>query len=265
MSGDDVAKDVGLPSWCRCVFEAFIQQFRRQGELLNLSIAGITHIVRLPGVLNKLKEAIPGGYPDDENERGKSLALEEQASLARREVDQDFPLLRAQAVIALWGSTENLIRTLVASYLENVPGATSSDQLGRIKIRFSDWDRLSPSERYLYLLDRLEQEGSSGPRFGAAKFEQFLNLIGINVSLESGFRMSLIELHQVRNLIVHREGAVDRKFIESCPWLERRLGEVIRVTGSDCSRYFNAVGEYVHTLLGQLKRGLPMTKGDVAN
>lgn len=238
-----------LPTWSKSIFEAFVQQYRRQSELLNLSIAGITRLVGVPGMLNKLKAAIPGGYPDGEDGKARDRALEEQASLARREVDEDFPQLRAQAVIALWGSMEYLIRTLVASGLENMPNPPGAELLGRIKIRFGDWARLTSNERYLHLLDRVEQENGSGLRYGAAKFDIFLNLIGANISFDDSVRRALIELHQTRNLLVHREGLADRRFVEACSWLGKHEGEVVRVSGADYAKYFTAVGEYVHALI----------------
>ena len=53
-----------------------------------------------------------------------------------------------------------------------------------------------------------------------------------------------MELSAVRNVIAHRLGIADRRFLEACPWFNVELGDEVVVDGSKYSQYRAAVNAY---------------------
>lgn len=52
---------------------------------------------------------------------------------------------------------------------------------------------------------------------GVARFETLLALVELSGAIDEEHRKGLFELQQVRNVIVHRAGIVDRRLREQCP------------------------------------------------
>jgi len=49
----------------------------------------------------------------------------------------------------------------------------------------------------------------------------------------------------VRNVIVHRSGRADRRFVDACPDWGAKVGEPLKITQKQCTNYQHAVSEYV--------------------
>jgi hypothetical protein len=89
---------------------------------------------------------------------------------------------------------------------------------------------------------------------GCGRFEIILEAMGISGSIESELRRDLLELSQIRNVLVHRAGIVDKRFIEICPWLKMCIGDHIKVTNEAYCRYSIAVPRYIGTVIKRLKK-----------
>ena len=47
----------------------------------------------------------------------------------------------------------------------------------------------------------------------------------------------MLELANVRNVLVHRSGIADQRLITTCPWLGIKMGERVKVNSEMFSRY----------------------------
>src|SRR5262249_16660591 len=138
-----------------------------------------------------------------------------EAELAQREIDQEFPLLRAQAAIALWSALEACVRLFVARWLQNHKPAMEVDAIQKLRVKIEEYERLEGEDRFFYILDRLEQELSTPLRSGVIKFEAILEPFGLSGTVEQRVRRDIFELNQVRNALMHRGGFADRRLIDA--------------------------------------------------
>jgi hypothetical protein len=184
-------------------------------------------------------------------ERGGEF--ERIAKLAHREVDHGFPLLYGQAAIAMWSSLEALIRSLIAQWLLNTPEAWQLDAVKKLRVKLGDYESLDRFERCLWITDLIDQEVSGPLRNGVNRFESLLQPFGLSGSIDPEWRKTLLELSQVRNVLVHRNGTVDRKLIDACPWLKLKLGDHLMVTDSMWHAYSQTIARYVGELIQRVR------------
>jgi hypothetical protein len=234
-----------LPDWARKLFTEYFDHHEELDRLLYLATNGIallrgrhkglTVLAELDGKLEERRESIEQAARDKE--------------LAQKEVDNGFPLLHEQAAIALWGSLEALVRSLVAAWLANKPEAWQVDAVRKLRVRLGDYEPLEPFERCLWVVDLLDHEIGGPLRWGVNRFECLLQPFGMSGSLEDEYQRTLHELSQVRHVLVHRRGIADKKLLDACPWLNVRLGDRVRVTHDMWHRYASTNVEYVAELL----------------
>ena len=75
---------------------------------------------------------------------------------------------------------------------------------------------------------------------------------GLGVPLEEDVGRSIFELHHVRNLFAHRRGIVDRRFVQSCPWLDLTLGDHFVIDHDRFIGYLRAIDGYVASLITRM-------------
>jgi len=99
----------------------------------------------------------------------------------------------------------------------------------------------SPSEQATFILKLLEKgRGGAPDQPGIARFESLLNQSGLEGGIDSLVKRTLFEHWAVRNVVAHRNGVADSKFIENCPWFGASDGTQLAVTPLHYKRYFIA-------------------------
>ncbi len=95
------------------------------------------------------------------------------------------------------------------------------------------------------LVAELQQVTGAKFRPGAARFEALLEVCGLSGPVDEDVQRDLIELANVRNVILHRMSTVDDRFVAACPWTNLTVGSRLKVTNADYDRYRNAVFNYL--------------------
>jgi len=239
----------GAPPWATEPFKQFIDNGERLQNLLHLCISGISVLRAMPGIVKAIEKAEPG---DPQQAATKLESAKKQAELAQREVDEGFPVLRAQSVISLWSALEATIRTFLARWLENNEQALAVDPVQKLRVRIGDYQKLQGQDRYFYILDRLEQETSAPLKCGVTRFEVLLEPFGLSGAVSDENRRNLFELNQVRNMLVHRSGVTDRRLADACPSLGLSAGQALRLDDAMMSRYFRAAVQYTTDIVVRL-------------
>lgn len=237
-----------MPKWAMAPFLPFLEHIQDIGRLLHLSMRGISSLRASPQVEEALAQADRfmakhGGVKQPSRE-GRLEKAQEEAHLAQTEVDNDFPQLHAQAVIAGWGALEAGIREVAAAWLLNEPSVKSVEPVAKLKVRLSVYESMTKDERAHYLATLLEQDVASPLRQGASRFEALLKPLGLDGRVTKKTQKDLFEMHQVRNVLVHRRGVADRRLVEACPWLKLNPGDVVEVSHANWARYFAAIDAY---------------------
>lgn len=252
----------GAPSWATGPFKEFIDHGERLGHLLHLSMRGISVLRGMPRIVVVIAKV----ESDDSEDTARRLdSARKEADLAQREVNEGFPLLTAQTVIALWCALEAAIRLFLARWLQHNKDALEVDAVQKLRVRIGEYEQLKDDDRYFYILDRLEQETSAPLKCGVTRFELLLEPFGLAGAVDEKDRRDLFELNQVRNCLVHRSGIADRRLVESCPWLNLTTGATLKVDSAMTNCYFDAAMSYTVALIVRLGERYGVDMSDVKN
>jgi hypothetical protein len=244
-----------VPKWAKALFHDFLQKEKRLSDVLHLAIGGI-HMVRTRHqALKTIAEHLPKeeGDPADPSDHPEVIRAAKDKELADREIEYGFPILYEQATIALWTSLDTLVRVFLANWLLHTPEARQCNAVKKLKVKLGDYESLEPPERCLWIIDVLDQELGGPLRAGTTRFETLLQPFGFSGSFDNDYGRALFELWQVRNALVHRNGIVDRKLLEACPWLKFSLGVPLYISHSMWMTYQAAVTNYVLELVQRIR------------
>jgi hypothetical protein len=111
---------------------------------------------------------------------------------------------------------------------------------------------LGEDEKSRWFFRQIEQELLKG-RPGVVSYEELWKLMGVpGQPADTKLKTRLIEMGAVRNLIVHRSGMADAKFLTECPKFPVKVGEHVEVNGVLAKRYLSAVVQYAEELMSRL-------------
>jgi len=259
-----MAEEKKFPKWAKDLLVRLEDHTQQAFRLLQLSITGISGLAGLPEFLEALTDAAP---PSDavlpqEAQEGTDW-LQNKAQLARSELHSGFPLLSAQATISLWADLENGLRTFLAAWLRHEDTAKTIDPIQKLKVSLGEYEAMDPDERCLYTIDRLELEMAPHNRPGIDRFEALFKAFGFETTLDERLKRDLRELYSVRNLLVHRRGIADRRFIQSCPWLGLSVGKQITMTPDAYFKYHHAVTVYLHEIIVRVSARFGFSRSDL--
>lgn len=232
------------------VYEPFrrvlLERQSRLDEVLQLCCFAIQETSALPDLTSALNlvQKVP-----TENAAVRMEHAERVAATAKREVASNFSSLFDMATIVLWGALESAVRDFVARWIAKYPQARELDSVGKIKIRLSDYVQLSNEELHQHVVDQLDRELGAPLKKGAGRFDSLLSSVGIAVPLDNELRRTLLEMSEVRNVLVHKAGTADRRFIEACPWYGVMEKNPVSVDRTKYEKYRAAVNSYAAATL----------------
>lgn len=243
MNEETSRKKTGAPEWATEPLDRFIPQLERLEHVVRLSLIGISRLQGFPELMKVLAE-VDEKHRTPEHEK-VIVTAQRDADLAEREIATGFPILFANALVALWSLLEETIRATVAAWLKNDPTVWQVDVIAKLRVRLGEYERLSKEERYYYVAELMESETSAGLRNGVARFEAMLKPLSLDGPVPDELRKDMFELGQVRNVIVHRGGRIDRQLTNSCPWLNFEVGNELSIKKEQFDQYLKAVQNYV--------------------
>jgi hypothetical protein len=170
-------------------------------------------------------------------------------------------VILGHGLVALCSTLEALVKDTLTDWLTHIPSAWQSEAFGKLKIPFTvkEWTAKDSAARAHWAMQQLWKATSDTNTNLQARFEGLFLAVDIpkveepmSEALRDAFRPEevpnrLIELWAMRNVIVHRLGVVDTKFLETCPDLGFAVGDRLDITFDVYSRYSMAV----HLYLGQ--------------
>lgn len=239
-------KKTGAPPWATEPFKRFVNQTERLDQVVHLSMRGISGLRGVPGLVKALAKV-----EDEHSEKAKQRLedADRTAELAKREVETGFPVLHSQAVVNLWSLLEALIHDFLCAWLLNTPDALFVDAIRKLRVRLGEYEQLEKKDRISYIVELLEKELVIGVKYGVPRFEMMLAPFKLGGTVSSALRRDILELGQVRNIIVHRGGIADQQFASTCPWMKLESGDELKVTHKMLSRYFHSVHDYAVILI----------------
>jgi hypothetical protein len=255
-----------VPSWAGEPFSSFIRDLNRAVNFYFLTKNGLSEIAGKAQRLDELSAEVRRLNEECRRRIGPELAhlwedkedpeaderIREASRLAKIEVDEGFPTLHRQVALSVWSSLEWLISDFLANWLANDPKTLTIEGVRKIKVSIAELENLSGMEKYYYLLSEIERDAKSGLKQGVDRFESTLQVFGLSGSAPETKR-DLFEFGHVRNVLVHRNGVADARFVQACPWLALSAGQAVTVDEARLIRYIHAAQDYVKLLAGRVK------------
>lgn len=235
------------PKWAMEPFKYFLNQTEYLSQILFLTIKGISVLRAMPQTVKAV--AMAEDMQNDTDYENKLAEAEKSAKLAQMEIDREFPIVHAQAIVSLWSFLEALIHSFIVEWVRNNPQAFKFNEIHKLRIRLGEYEQLRDYERYNYIVELLEKDIAIGLRNGTTRFEALLKPFGLSGEIPENIRRDIYELGQVRNIIVHRAGVVDRELLDACPWLDLAFGDEIRVSHKMFKNYVIATHQYVTLII----------------
>jgi hypothetical protein len=200
-----------LPDWIGDFFVKRVDDLKEARLLTEAAMDGLNAVRMLPEAMqNPL-------FTTDEmrqraDERKDMIALIHlRAGIAKTEVENGFPRLFGQATVTLWGSLETLILDLAATILANDESIRREKSIRDVQIQVSLYDAMTPAERNLYIVNKLDERTSKLTGGGINRFEDLLRIFLLGGSVDEAIKDAIHEFSHVRNVIVHRRGRADRR------------------------------------------------------
>jgi hypothetical protein len=229
-------------------FQTFIEEADR---VLHLSIKGIFQISQQMPLLEALdnleRVRAENSMKAFQPKNFESAKIE--AEFARQEIEKEFPLLHAHALVSVWSAMEALFEDVLVSHLMHRPEMLKEEVFQKIRIPFAIYEQLNQEDKARLLVYELQRTLSSEQRLGLDGFESLLKIVGFVGKVENEIRRDIYELQQLRHTIVHRASLADRKLIEACPWLKLESGERITISREHYHRLMAAVNKYVTVVI----------------
>lgn len=243
-----------MTTWFNAPYESYRRFVRQVNELLWLSTQGI----RQTEVVLKSMEMLATSDDSDFNrEVLEDDWLETQrqlVTLSREEQKNDYPLLHAHALVSFWGALEAGMHDLVVAILMNDPDAMRRENVSKIRMSVAEFAALDEYERANFLASELRRSLSSDLKFGVGQFESVLGVFGLSGPVTEAVSRGILELQQLRHVIVHRIGIADRSFLRRCPWIDVDLGESVKITHKQYVKLAKYSGRYFKLVNDRMSR-----------
>jgi hypothetical protein len=211
---------------------------------------------RLIELTQKTLEAIkrPSLFTSDEELREHVDKAKKLENFARSQATSGFPYLFSLAIIRCWSIIEVAVDDLVLALLARPDHIPPDGILSEIKGPLLPFLNASLDERAELMAIALKQKLATALKPGAARFEELLGPFGLAGTIDDSVKRLLFELSAVRNVLVHKNGVADKRFVEACPWINCKQGVKISPSYSHFHMYLFASGWYVNEVSLRTRR-----------
>lgn len=225
---------------------------------ISLALEGFGYVTVAPEVTDTMRRL----FSDDDYE-AKMEHYEKLATFSEDQISKGFPYLFSIACVRLWTILEACVDEVLFHLINDPRCISESRIIKNLKGPLLEFANASDNEKAEFLKDRLNQELASSLKIGVGRFEDPLKAVGFGGSVADPIRRVLLELSEIRNVIVHKNGLVDKRLVERCPWMSVKVGEKIVVTLSDYPIYANSCFWYIVELADRWKRLYPSSLPDI--
>lgn len=191
----------------------------------------------------------PSKFTDeDERQRAFEVAKKREA-FAQHQIASGNSYLHELASIRLWSILEACVDDILMCYMENPHELVDKSILDKVKVSLADMLLFSLGEHSESITDLVKDHLRASLKPGVGKFETLLAPCGLGGPINPDVSKALLELSVVRNLVVHKDGQIDSRAKELCPWLASAGEQAIKVDWASFRMYYMAC----HWYIGQLK------------
>jgi hypothetical protein len=211
-------------------FDPYIDEITKLETFVDLAWAGFDFARNASRVI----EVVERANAEKKTERLKNAIKLE--SFAEEQKKNGFSYLYILSIIRLWSILEASVDDLIINILISQKMKTQ-EHLFKIKGGLLEFVSLNHYERAEYILEALKSDIKANLKIGVGRFETLLETVGFNGSVPNVIRRNILELSQIRNAIIHKNGKVDSRLLKSCPWMDWKINEEIVLSVRDFTKY----------------------------
>lgn len=214
-------------------------------------------LYRLPESINLVKALVAleeSCGEDAARHRKQVIRLAELAPIVERETADGFPLLFGISVIAIWAEFEAFVEDLAVLQLLQRPSLLLHPEIQKIKAPVAQYFLLEGRDRAAFIVSQLQRDNGGSRDNVVTRTVWLLSIIGITCQPEQLVAREIVELHAVRNLLAHKRGIIDAKFMDQCHWLSVELGKRHTVSETALGRYVSALLDFAGSMLESIQR-----------
>ncbi len=217
---------------------------------IDLSVAGFKDAARARHIIywNRMAKKILGErdpFATEEHYTQAARHAERFEIFAKLEAKYDFPYLYGMATSRLWSIIETMVDDLIAYLLRTRPDCRESDVVRKLEGPLVEFAGAKEEDKAKYLANLLTEQVKARFKLGIGRFEAVLNQIRLGGPVDPDVQKTILELSQIRHVIIHRLGKADEKLVTYCPWLNLRPGQTVRITQPQFRRFYLAVFWYM--------------------
>jgi len=217
---------------------------------VDLSVAGFKDGARARQILfwNRMAQRILGErdpFATEENYTDATKRAGRVETFANAEQKYDFPYVYGMAAIRLWSIIETMVDDLVAYLLRTRPECRQVDVVQKLEGPLVEFVSANDDDRAKYLANLLTEQVKARFKLGIGRFEAVLNQISLGGPVDTDVQRTILELSQIRHVLVHRLGKADERLVTNCPWLNLGPGQAVRITQKQFRRFYLAVFWYM--------------------
>lgn len=202
-------------------------------------------------------EAYGNGHPTESEDRlARALEI---ADLAQQEIDRGFPLLHNHALVGLWGALEAAIDDVCTARILDSPEILESGDLSKVKVNAAEFIKLGDTDRARVVFEELKRVTDATMKVGVGQFERLLNAVGVGGDVDPHVRNVIRIAKEMRNVVAHRAGIVDARFVSACADLNFARGDQLRINREQMHSVLFACVLYVEEVNRRCRaaQGLP--------
>lgn len=231
--------------------EFFLHIHQLNGILIN-NISNYSNkidvIVKTEGILKKYK---PETYSSTEEEiRSKH---KEHLEAAHKEISEDFYSIKNSELIMLYSRFESAI-TEVIYLIFNSSSYNELPNIDNSKLNILDVLKMEKSEQKVFIADLYIQQKTTGVKYGYNRFEAILEPLIGKSNLKKETQDSIFRFAQIRNLLTHKNGVVDKQFKALLSNSKQYIGKRIIIDDEIMSLCISSIIEYSSEIIDRLNK-----------
>ncbi|MFK7973702.1 MAG: hypothetical protein AB8B66_02405 [Rickettsiaceae bacterium] len=169
---------------------------------------------------------------------------------AKKILDNDFSKTNTHILIAMWNSLQTAIEDMFIILLAK---RSIREDIAEFDIP-RRWKRdlvdETEEDNYRFFLSSWRTGGDHIVDY----MERKLSCFDMGGDVSEELTTGLIEMHALRNCLVHRASIADKKCTEQAPSLNLSVGQEIFIDRKMLTKYYKVAGEYAKLLLGRVTK-----------
>ncbi|MCW5873802.1 MAG: hypothetical protein KIS88_04075 [Anaerolineales bacterium] len=159
--------------------------------------------------------------------------------------DNYLELYYFHGVSFLWTILEVFVRDIVVLLTKFDENTFTTEEFKKIKIPLIEYHRLSKEQQLELIVDSVVGSTNCMRLYGTDRFDCILSHVGLEGETSKRMQKKIAELQQVRNCFIHKNGVVDKKFLDNCPWLKYKLDDKLKLSLNDFLKFHRITMHYI--------------------